>query len=681
MAEPVSVAVLSTISSLINYSRILYQLKNTPDDVRSCLSLISLVDTDLSYLISLRKTHLSALTTTPAILGRLDGIIGAAANALLDVGRLLEGVREEANRGRMNVTGKFKWVLSDSQAFSRRVVTLQQAHNSVLNEIQGFKTKEGVGEIKGEMRREVWENTELFGMRRHSGGSARTRGSGGDGLGISPIGGVGRGIGGEEESLIDFQGDLPPEYSPSSAPKLPVSNTQQEPSSYFTNPLSKFQSSAPTTYPPPIPSRLPISDPGPCTLAPASSISSPTQANPGSYFPNTITNKTQPRSSCSIPTSSISPQDIPAGLEPVIYTPYSPPPHPPEEETYLYPAYSSPILTSPSSLSQLRTQAQTQPRLHTSHSTSEMFFHAVPDYARSVFDTVSPGMAGLVELEPAPPIAPGALEWYTRSMENLAIASAATNANGNRLRNEVVENSNPPIPPYPTDPPVNNGRANDVGATWNQQIPPPPAPTMSDGAENRGVGNWNQPIPPYPTENNMARTKPAGNWNQQSPAPTTGLTFRRTEPAQNRVWETLPSQQTRAPIPTYPTGPTYPEQQTVNRTWESFPIPTSTSPAPTYTSTASQNRRPRAPTYTSTAEGGSGSRVWESPESFMALSTQSVSSMGSSTVNLSRSSTLGFDDFDGNEDEDPERAFYRELRQAEEEREERRRRVRASRVV
>jgi hypothetical protein len=169
MPEPISLTVLNTISSVLSHSRDLYQARKTPDEVRTCLSLLEIVDTDLKNLISLRSANITSLTTELTTVSRLDHVIASAADALLGAGRLLKEIRKEADSGNEPAIGKARWVLSDTTAITQRVVILQQAHESVLAEIQAFVIKKEVGETKELVKGEAWENTELLRTRRDIG--------------------------------------------------------------------------------------------------------------------------------------------------------------------------------------------------------------------------------------------------------------------------------------------------------------------------------------------------------------------------------------------------------------------------------------------------------------------------------------------------------------------------------
>src|SRR5208282_3802956 len=100
MADPASVAAaggfLSALNAAVTFSKFVYELRNTPIDVKTCLDLVARVDEDIQFAISLRAKHLKQLEATPDELRRLNRIIASATESILNVGRLLEGCRREA---------------------------------------------------------------------------------------------------------------------------------------------------------------------------------------------------------------------------------------------------------------------------------------------------------------------------------------------------------------------------------------------------------------------------------------------------------------------------------------------------------------------------------------------------------------------------------------------------------
>lgn len=177
MADPLS-NIGSSISSAISLARFILDLKNTPTDVKTCLDLLSRVNEDLQDLISLRSKHLKQLSTTPDNLKRLFRIIVAANESILDVGRLLEGCRAEANGGQVPLKGRMKWVLGDSTAFMRRTGNLQQQHAAINVEIQYLRQLELNQSSRNLSPTTVFENPELFSLgRRRSSSKLSVSGS------------------------------------------------------------------------------------------------------------------------------------------------------------------------------------------------------------------------------------------------------------------------------------------------------------------------------------------------------------------------------------------------------------------------------------------------------------------------------------------------------------------------
>jgi hypothetical protein len=170
MPEP-AIAVIASLASAINasvtFAKFVYEIKNTPTDVKTCLDLVRRVDEDIQYVISLRQTHLKHLSSNPDKLKRLDSIIASANQSILDVGRLLEGCRREAHGGQVPMKGRMKWVMGDSTAFARRTANLQQQHAAINVEI-GFLTQlESLQPIKDFITTNTtFENPDLFPVNR-----------------------------------------------------------------------------------------------------------------------------------------------------------------------------------------------------------------------------------------------------------------------------------------------------------------------------------------------------------------------------------------------------------------------------------------------------------------------------------------------------------------------------------
>jgi hypothetical protein len=171
MPEPTTVAVLAGISTAVNsyvtLAKFVYELKNTPVDVKTCLDMVARVDEDMQYAISLRGKNLQRLSSTPDELKRLDRIISSANQSILDVGRLLEGCRREAHGGQVPMMGRMRWVMGDSTAFGRRTANLQQQHAAINTEIGFLRQIEALQPVKDFLTSQtIFENPELLSMGR-----------------------------------------------------------------------------------------------------------------------------------------------------------------------------------------------------------------------------------------------------------------------------------------------------------------------------------------------------------------------------------------------------------------------------------------------------------------------------------------------------------------------------------
>jgi len=123
MPEPVTItaavvsivsSVASSLNSIVNFSRFAYELKSTPTDVKTALDLVTRVNDDIQYAITLRAKYFKQLSTIPENLKRLDKVIAQASQSIMDIGRLLEGTRREAHGGKVPIGGRVKWILGHS---------------------------------------------------------------------------------------------------------------------------------------------------------------------------------------------------------------------------------------------------------------------------------------------------------------------------------------------------------------------------------------------------------------------------------------------------------------------------------------------------------------------------------------------------------------------------------------
>ncbi|KAI8683415.1 hypothetical protein NCS57_00005700 [Fusarium keratoplasticum] len=133
MAELVPAGVLGTITYHIITLAI--ETGQANDEVRRSLELVRTCDRDLQHLISLRDEHLDILERKPIELERINLIIEDAHKGLLEVGRIVEKCRPEANRGKLPFARRGRWVLFDSKQFNSQVPVINGHHQAVLAEI------------------------------------------------------------------------------------------------------------------------------------------------------------------------------------------------------------------------------------------------------------------------------------------------------------------------------------------------------------------------------------------------------------------------------------------------------------------------------------------------------------------------------------------------------------------
>ncbi|KAI8724375.1 hypothetical protein NCS52_00006400 [Fusarium sp. LHS14.1] len=133
MAELVPAGVLGTITYHIITLAI--ETGQANDEVRRSLELVRTCDRDLQHLISLRDENLDILERKPIEFERINLIIEDAHKGLLEVGRIVEKCRPEANRGKLPFGKRGRWVLFDSKQFNSQVPVINGHHQAVLTEI------------------------------------------------------------------------------------------------------------------------------------------------------------------------------------------------------------------------------------------------------------------------------------------------------------------------------------------------------------------------------------------------------------------------------------------------------------------------------------------------------------------------------------------------------------------
>jgi hypothetical protein len=99
MPQPASTAAVSTVTSTVassfSLARLISDIKNTPTDVKTCFNLTHRIEADLQTLVNLRARYERYPLTVPETPKRLDDIVYATKDGIMNVSRLLEGYRED----------------------------------------------------------------------------------------------------------------------------------------------------------------------------------------------------------------------------------------------------------------------------------------------------------------------------------------------------------------------------------------------------------------------------------------------------------------------------------------------------------------------------------------------------------------------------------------------------------
>jgi len=170
MPDPITLGVFpglsAAASAVVTSSKFIYDLKNTPVHVKTCLDLVARIVDDIQFAVSLRDRFLKLLSENPGDLKRLDRVIASAEQSILDIGRLLEGCREEAHGRNVPLKWRMRWVLGDSAAFALRTGNLQQQHATILHEIAYLTSLDDKKRLK-ELRPNIaFENMDYMSSKR-----------------------------------------------------------------------------------------------------------------------------------------------------------------------------------------------------------------------------------------------------------------------------------------------------------------------------------------------------------------------------------------------------------------------------------------------------------------------------------------------------------------------------------
>ncbi|KAF9880282.1 hypothetical protein CkaCkLH20_02236 [Colletotrichum karsti] len=127
-----SVSALHATYQLILFS---VDVDQVPSQVRRSLELVQTCHRDLQHLIEIRNECLPLLDKTPIVLNRVNEIIAAANQGLLEVCQIVEKCRPDANNGRVPFKNRVAWVMFDSREFRAQEPVISRHHAAVLSEL------------------------------------------------------------------------------------------------------------------------------------------------------------------------------------------------------------------------------------------------------------------------------------------------------------------------------------------------------------------------------------------------------------------------------------------------------------------------------------------------------------------------------------------------------------------
>ncbi|TQN66158.1 hypothetical protein CSHISOI_09269 [Colletotrichum shisoi] len=129
--DPVTASLHATYQLL----RFSVDVDHAPSQVRQSLELVQTCHRDLQHLIEIRNECLPFLRQTPVVLNRVNDIIETAGQGLVEVCRIVEKRRPDANKGKVPLRDRVAWVLFDSVEFRGHEPTISRHHASVLAEM------------------------------------------------------------------------------------------------------------------------------------------------------------------------------------------------------------------------------------------------------------------------------------------------------------------------------------------------------------------------------------------------------------------------------------------------------------------------------------------------------------------------------------------------------------------
>lgn len=108
-----------------------------PNEIRRCLELVQTCHRDVQHLIDLRNEHLEFLEAAPSrILERVNNVIDAANQGLVEARRIVEKSRPKAHQGmKTSLQSHIGWVFSSSSHFRRQEPVIIRHNAAVLAEL------------------------------------------------------------------------------------------------------------------------------------------------------------------------------------------------------------------------------------------------------------------------------------------------------------------------------------------------------------------------------------------------------------------------------------------------------------------------------------------------------------------------------------------------------------------
>ncbi|KAH6886260.1 hypothetical protein B0T10DRAFT_550047 [Thelonectria olida] len=146
-------------------------IAQVPSSVRHSLELVRTCYADVQHLIELRQTYLSLLEKRPPVLERVNTIITAATNGLVEVCAIVEKCRPEANKGRVPFRQRVEWIFFDEKEIRAQEPVISRHHASVLAELNFLRqialfAPVGASDDKTSQKpeeRKVFDNVALMG--------------------------------------------------------------------------------------------------------------------------------------------------------------------------------------------------------------------------------------------------------------------------------------------------------------------------------------------------------------------------------------------------------------------------------------------------------------------------------------------------------------------------------------